>query len=90
MEKQIYRKIHPVDLENALRSGIVRFFHHKRGKDLKTYLGTSRISKIGDPGIRKKSYAKGKIVFYNFEEGNWDSIPISQNIFIIETYPAGI
>ncbi len=77
------KKISHEQLADRLRNGVVRFYFHKVGGELRLALGTKDLTRIPTAGQPKGGQAPPSVTtFFDMEKNAWRSVSFSKEIWI--------
>lgn len=77
------KKITHEQLREKLRQGVVKFYFHKVGGELRIALGTRDLTRIPVSGQPKGGKTPPNVTaFFDLEKNAWRSIAISKEIWI--------
>lgn len=85
--KSIYQTVSTEQLETLLDLGSVTFLYHKKGGNLQRILATTSPYRIPNSQFKLVRRYKTKIMFYNLETGEWDTLMKTTFYWLDSVYP---
>ena len=85
--KTILKNISPEELETLLIMGQVKFWYHKKGSDLVSFIATRNPNRIPVKGLPIKRTLNNSIWFFCLVDSEWKQIRKTKNMWVESTYP---
>jgi hypothetical protein len=77
------KKITHEQLKDRLRQGVVKFYFHKVGGELRIAMGTRDLSRIPVSGHPKGGSAPSSVTtFFDLEKNAWRSISVTKEVWV--------
>ena len=77
------KKISHEQLSERLRNGVVRFYFHKVGGELRIASGTKDLTRIPTSGQPKGGQAPPSVTtFFDLEKNSWRSVSFSKEVWV--------
>jgi hypothetical protein len=77
------KKITHEQLKDRLRQGVVKFYFHKVGGELRIAMGTRDLSRIPVSGHPKGGSAPSSVTtFFDLEKSAWRSISVTKEVWV--------